>query len=171
MLLQTQRILTEQQERLPNKWRKKIDVFIMLPTGKILVGYHPLFKTLLAPGGGVDEGQNLRTAAYNECLEELGVRIKNWKLIPGAVFDFDWHKYLPADAQQQPKMQERMKIFRGIKIYFSRAEFDEWDYSVHGRDKDIMRPVEATKAELIKEFRKDPLPGLTDYKIKVLRNL
>ena len=137
MLLQAHRILTEQLDgRMPTKWRERIDIFIFMPDGKMLVGYNPLFKTLLSPGGGVEEGQTLKTAAENECLEELGARIKNWKAIPGATFNWDYYKHTPEEARNHPKMKERMKIYRGIKIHFSRADFDAWDKSLYGRDAD-----------------------------------
>ena len=158
-----------EQKNMPTKWRKKIDIFIR-KDGKLLVGYSPVFKTLLTPGGGIEEGQTIKQAAEIECKEELGVVISNFKLIPEAMFPLDYYT-LSQDEQNLPKMKKRMKIYRGIKIFFGTADFVGWDKSLLGRDKDAMIPREVTKAELLKEFSKNKQPGLGDYKLKVLRKL
>jgi 8-oxo-dGTP pyrophosphatase MutT (NUDIX family) len=77
------------------------------------------------PGGGVD-GQDKVEAAKNECLEEVGVKVKN--LQPT--------KFTFTEEGGMSKKDDRHLKYRGSKTRWYVADYDEMDRSKLGEDGD-----------------------------------
>lgn len=157
------------EKSIPTKWRQRVEVYI-LKDDKFLVGWKPGWKLYMPPGGGVEKGQTIYTAAQEECLEELGVRIKNISLITKKTFKVDWYKLTQQGIDIGPKQTKRMKDFRGQQIHFLKAEFDRIDKSKYERGNDIMKPVLMSKERLIKELQKNKWE-ITKHRIEIVRSL
>lgn len=156
------------EQSVPTKWRKRVEIYIM-KGDKFIVGHRRDYvDKFLPPGGGVEKGQTLETASVIECLEELGVRIKNPTLITKKTFKVDWYKLKPAYLSD--KIKKRMEEFRGSEIYFMKAEFDKIDKRYYGRDDDAMQPVVISKKKLIKELSKSQW-DVSNHRVKIVRML
>ena len=158
---------------IPNRWRPRVEIYV-LKDNKILVGVHPEIG-LHVPGGGIETGQNIYKAAEAECLEEAGVKIKNVKLATKENYYEDWYKL---DVEGQPitkKDRERMKIFRGIKHFYLKADFDGFDKRLLGSEGDALKKISFIgKNELIKEFIKQGKKfdkAQYDMRIKIIKSL
>jgi 8-oxo-dGTP pyrophosphatase MutT (NUDIX family) len=77
------------------------------------------------PGGGVD-GQGLEEAARNECLEEVGVKVKNLKAT----------KFTFKEEGGLSKKDDRHLKYRGSETKWFTAEYDSMDRSKLGDDGD-----------------------------------
>jgi 8-oxo-dGTP pyrophosphatase MutT (NUDIX family) len=158
---------------IPNKWRPRVELYI-LKDGKILVGKHPEIG-LHVPGGGIEPGQNLITAAKNEALEEAGVKIKNIKLISKENYYEDWYELVKQGQPITKKDRMRMKTFRGIKHHYLRADFDGYDDSLLGADNDALKKLKfISKQELIRAYQKQGKvfdPPQYEFRIKMIKKL
>jgi len=97
-------------------------------------------KTLyLLPGGGVEEGDTLEETAIKECLEEVGIKIKDVK-------DLNF-----SDKQMyKPIKEHRIGMHEYAVTHFFKGTFDSMDKSVYGADDDGMKykwmnPLDAIK--------------------------
>ena len=63
-------------------WRPRSEVYI-IKNQKLVVGYvnNNNWSGYVIPGGGIDYGETPEKAAKRECLEEVGVKVKDLKLI------------------------------------------------------------------------------------------
>ena len=161
------------EAHIPTKWRPRVELYI-IKDGKILVGYHPEIG-LHVPGGGVEPGQNLITAAKNEALEEAGVKIKNVKLISKENYYEDWYELVKRGEPITKKDRMRMKTFRGIKHHYLRADFDGYDDRLLGADNDALKKVKfISKQELIRAYQKQGKvfdPPQYEFRIKMIKKL
>lgn len=161
------------ERTLPNRWRPRVEIYV-LKNNKILVGHHPEIG-LSVPGGGIEKGQTLITAAKNECLEEAGIKIKNVKLVLKDPYYEDWQKIVDSGGTSTKKNMERMSRYRGLKIYYVKADYDGIDKSLLGADNDALKKRGfVSKQELIKAFQKqskDFDPEQYAYRIKVIKLL
>jgi len=159
--------------KLPNKWRPRVEVYVMM-NNKVLVGYHPEFG-LSVPGGGIEKGQNLITAAKNECLEEVGVKIRNIKLLLKEPYYEDWEKLLDQGEKLTKKDMLRTKKYRGLRIWYVKAIFDGYDDSLLGNDNDeLKKRAFISKQILIRAYEKqakDFDPPQYAYRIKAIKNI
>ncbi len=162
-----------QEGKIPTKWRPRVEVFIM-KNGLVAAGKHPEIGYQL-PGGGVEPGQNLKSAAKAECLEEAGMKIKNVKIAIKENYYEDWYALVEKGEKITKKDKIRMKTYRGIKHNFLRADFDGYDKSLYGSEDDALKRMVFMKpATLIREFEKQGKtfdPPLYAMRIKVLRKL
>jgi len=167
--------------QMPTKWRPRVEVYV-LKDKKILVGTHPEIvqkdkrrRGLHVPGGGIEPGQDVFTAATNECLEEVGVKIKNIKLITKENYYEDWYKLDAEGYEVTKKDRERMKFFRGIKHHYVKADYDGIDTSLFGSANDALKRIFfVSKEELIKAYEGqgkvfDPLQYA--FRIKMVKKL
>lgn len=159
-----------QEASIPTRWRNRVEVFI-LKGDKLVVGYKKEEKRYQSPGGGIESAQTMEQAAINECLEEIAVRIKDPILLNKKPYEVDWYELDKKGLELNPKVRERMKIYRGSKIYFMKAIFDKVDKSRYGRAKDKMKPVVMTKERFIKELSKDDKMVINKFRIEMLRTL
>jgi len=158
---------------IPNIWRDRVEVYV-LKNNQILVGIHPEIGYHV-PGGGVEQGQNLKQAAKLECLEEAGVEIRNIQPVTSDNYYEDWYKLV---AQGQPvtgKDRQRMRTYRGIRHHFLRADFVRYDDSLMGSEGDGLQNLQfVSKQKLISEFRKQARnfdPDLYNFRINVIQKL
>jgi 8-oxo-dGTP pyrophosphatase MutT (NUDIX family) len=147
-------LLQLQEASQPTIWRKRVEVYI-IKDDKLIIGFRKdSTDKYLPPGGGVEKGQSLEQAATMECLEELGIRIKNPRLITKETYKVDWYKIQAKGTPLSDKIKGRMKTWRGQEIHFMKAEFDKIDKKYYNRDNDSMIPVVITKQKLIQELGK-----------------
>ncbi len=157
------------ESSLPTRWRKRVEVYILIK-GKLLVGYHKGAKKYQPCGGGVEVGQNLEEASKMEAFEELGVRIKNVKLITKETFKVDWYRLQSQGIELTDKIRNRMKIYRGQEIHFLKADFDGIDKKYYGQGRDSMVPTVMSKQQLIKELKNDNW-DVSVFRIKLVKML
>jgi|TARA_Y100000310_G_C20598922_1_gene771977 8-oxo-dGTP pyrophosphatase MutT (NUDIX family) len=158
---------------IPSNFRKRIAVWIkkdkLFIVGKM---YNKQTKKYYytEPGGGIEDNQTYKQAAINECLEEIGILIKNIKLINIDSYKVDWYKLQSQGIKLSDKQKKRMKKYRGNDIIACVAEFKEYDNSIIGGDDDIyMKPEYVTKQKLIQNYKKNYFDkNLIAWKIKVL---
>jgi 8-oxo-dGTP pyrophosphatase MutT (NUDIX family) len=94
------------------------------------------------PGGGLD-GDSPKKACENECLEEVGIRIKN-------------PKYLGIDHTQEggmSKKEDRHLKYRGSKTKWYVAEYEGMDKSKHGNDGDSRKYSFKTHQEALEAIK------------------
>lgn len=155
-----------QESSIPSKWRQRVEVYI-LKDDKLIVGYKKLRNLYQSPGGGIEKGQTLYSAAESECLEELGVQIKNPKLIIKESYKIDWYALQNQGIKLEEKIKQRMKFYRGQEIYFLKAEFDKIDKRKYETGNDKMIPIIMTKEKFIKELQKNDWP-INKHRIKLV---
>ena len=80
------------------------------------------------PGGGVEEGDSLEETAVKECLEEVGLLVKN-------VQDLKVTKLHPALFNKV----ERNAKYSGLLKHIFTAEYDNVDKSILGADGDAVK--------------------------------
>lgn len=63
-------------------WRPRSEVYI-IKDNKLVVGYikNNNYDGYIIPGGGIDMGETPEKAAKRECLEEIGIKVKDLKLV------------------------------------------------------------------------------------------
>lgn len=156
-----------QETSMPTKWRQRVEVYI-LKDDKLVVGYNKNKNLYIPPGGGVEKGQTLYTAAETEALEEIGVQIKNPTLIVKDPFLIDWYELEKKGVILDDKIKGRMDTLRGQKIYFMKAEFDKVNMKYYGKGGDSMKPVIMTKERFIIELKKQDKWLVTKHRIKLI---
>lgn len=85
------------------------------------------FSSYIFPGGGFDNGDDLINTAIKECLEEVGILIKNVKPIGLEItheFEFD--------------KPERAKLYKGSTDIWVTAEYVRKDDSKHDSEGDAV---------------------------------
>jgi 8-oxo-dGTP pyrophosphatase MutT (NUDIX family) len=119
--------LTYLNESIPTKYRKRVEVFIRYQDDKLIVGINKRWGKAItqAPGGGVESGESLERAAEKECLEELGIKIKNPKLLSKKTLKIDWYEAQRRGVNLPEKVRNRMIEYRGSEIYFMKAELKQ----------------------------------------------
>jgi 8-oxo-dGTP pyrophosphatase MutT (NUDIX family) len=142
--------------------------------GKILVGMHPEIG-LHVPGGGIEKGQNLKSAAQAEALEEAGVKIKNIRLATKENYYEDWYKLVDEGQPITKKDRMRMKKYRGVKHHYVKAEFDGFDKSILGSEGDALKRIKfVSKQELIRAYEKQGKkfdPAQYEFRINLVKKL
>ena len=146
--------------QLPTNFRKRVEVFI-IHDKQLIVGENDKWGKIMlqAPGGGVEKGQTFEKAATMECLEELGILIDKPDLISPEPLTIDWYTQLKG-KNIPPKVRQRMKHFRGSKIYFMYGFFKKLDNRYYGREKDQMKrvriPLTNLRIQYLERARKEP---------------
>jgi 8-oxo-dGTP pyrophosphatase MutT (NUDIX family) len=158
---------------MPKLWRNRVEVYI-LKDNQILVGIHPEIGYQV-PGGGVEPNQTLFKAAEIECLEEVGVKIKNIKFALNKNYYEDWYKLVQNGVPITKKDRQRMVKYRGIKHNFLKADFDGYDNRLFGSQNDKLKKIQFwDKKRLINEFIKQGKkfePALYNMRIEAIKNL
>lgn len=106
------------------------------------------------PGGGT-EGDTDAVASEKECMEEVGIKIKD--LVKTDVF---------AIQEGISDKAGRGEKYRGSKTRYLRAIFDKYDDSKLGDDGDAAKYVWKTKDEALTLLGDDPL---NKYRVKVIK--
>ena len=126
-------------ESINKPYRERVGVYIF-KENKLLVGKIKTssWSGYVVPGGGVDPGESLEDAAIRESKEELGVSIKNLKLISTNV---------------KIKYDKEDKKYCGYNNSFFTADYDKDDTSLFNSEGDGYDKVEITIPELISFFK------------------
>lgn len=117
------------KEKDTRTYRKCLRV-IITNSGNILLGKRftdGKFSNYVFPGGGFDRGDDLITTAIKECLEEVGILVKNIKAI-GLEVSRDFEHSKP----------ERAKLYKGSTDIWVTAEYVRKDDSKHNSEGDAM---------------------------------
>lgn len=143
------------------KIRNRVEVIIYnTHLYKVLVAYWKKQNETIAvfPGGGVEENETVEEAAIKECLEEVGIRVKDViALTKGPV------KPIPdSDLQAQT-------LYRGDQTIYVAARYVDRDYGKYNCEGDAMEfewvePVIA--AGMVRDGSQDG-----EHRAQALRNL
>lgn len=113
--------------------RKRVEVIIYNPDlKKILVA---IWKRedgkefCCFPGGGIEEGESIKQAAVKECLEEVGIRIKEDQVNPIMIAPIS-----PFDATKAPEQVH----YAGDQTMIVRGVYACHDAGKHGCEGDAM---------------------------------
>ena len=131
-------------------------------------------------GGGVDAGDSAVKTCKKECLEELGIRIKNIKKLSIKPFKFEWAKIKIEDTgtDYSKELQKRTTQYRGTLTDYYTADFDKIDLSMYGVDGQTTEYVFVSIPEAISlitnqiKTHTDPknIP-IFEYRLKVMKKL
>lgn len=112
------------------KVRNRVEVIIYnTHLAKVLVAYWKKQDEEIAvfPGGGVEENESVEEATVKECLEEVGIRVKDVIVLTKGPI-----KPIPdSDLQAQTK-------YRGDQTIYVAARFSDRDYSKYNCEGDAM---------------------------------
>lgn len=132
-------LFTTESTSSDGKYRNRAEVFV-IKNGKLIVGktksgdYH-------TAGGGVEFDETPEEAAKRECLEELGIALKNIKKIgPNQIIEFNGEKSIYAED----------KSIIGFVNHFYVADFDKYDDKLYNDDGDGNKPIEVDIDSYIK---------------------
>ncbi len=149
--------------------RQRIDV-VVFKGNELVLGYSQENDQFRFAGGGIEDGQSMEEAVTMECLEELGVRVKDIRKVSMAPFVNDWSddkektlsNYIPT-----LKVFKRMQKYVGTVTTFIVAEFDQFDTSLYGKDGDSLIPV-VVPVQLGKELLMESNHTITNHRMKAL---
>ena len=151
------------KDRLNDKrgYRKCIRVIIV--NGKeILLGKKYIDGKFIGfefPGGGLD-GDDINTAVIKECMEEVGIQVKNPKAL-GVEFQYD---------MEYPK-PERAKLYRGGRDIWMTAEFVRKNDELHGSEGDALPYTWETVESVRKKIDKGPESRFNPARLEALDKL
>lgn len=110
------------------------------------------------PGGGVEEGDTLLQTAEKECLEEVGVQIKNAKLLG-----------LNKVFENPPMKDDRKAEYSGVDVHYVVADYDKLDIRLFNTEGDGLIKLWVSREEAIASFLGNGEFG--DLRIKALEKL
>ena len=113
-----------------------------------------LITRITFPGGGVEEGDNKETTAIKECLEEVGILIKN-----------------PQSMDLITTYSSTGKSYRAVENHYYRAEYDRMDKTLYGNGNDAMDFSWVSIEKAIDLIKIGPKSIYTEYKLKALNML
>ena len=131
-------------------WRVRSEVYI-IKDNNLIVGVPPKWKGYIIPGGGVDKGEDLKSAAKREALEEIATKCKNLEFISKTKIKH----YQPRNlTHNKNKILGRINDFTGSIFNTFVAEFDGYDKKLQTKDlDDLYKPKEITFDEAISFFK------------------
>ena len=151
------------KERLNDKRGYRQCVRVIIVNGKeILLGKKYIdgkFVCYEFPGGGL-EGDDVNTAVVKECLEEVGIQVKNVKAL-GVEYQYDIDYPNP----------ERAKKYRGGKDIWMTAEFSRKDDKFHDSEGDALPYTWETIDSARKKIEKGPESRFNPARFEALDKL
>lgn len=112
------------------------------------------------PGGGVEEDSSFEETVVKECLEEIGILVKD-------IVSLNL-KYKYELAYPNPK---RAKLYRGGEDNWFVCKYDKQDKSLYNDDKDAMPYSWVTIDQAIKLISEGPESSFNSIRIKALLKL
>lgn len=113
------------------------------------------------PGGGIEDGDSPEVSVEKECLEEVGIVVKNIKPL-GLNFTYDITLPNP----------ERAKIYKGGRDFWYRCDYVRKDMALHNVEGDGLVPKWFSLEEALYLMKKDNNTDKSNLdRIKVLEFL
>lgn len=143
-------------------YRRCVRVLI-LKEDKVLLGRmrkEGQFICYLFPGGGVEEGDSIEESARKECLEEVGIAVKNVRQM-GYVVKYTCEFDKP----------ERAALYLGCEDFYCLCDYGEDDKKLYGSEGDSLLCTWETPEVAIALIEREPQSPSNDSKVEVLRKL
>jgi 8-oxo-dGTP pyrophosphatase MutT (NUDIX family) len=142
--------------------RKKVEVLIF-NGNKILIAEVKKGSYLL-PGGGIEGNDSLEETAKKECLEEIGVRIKN-------VRKSKYTHYYEIDQNDSRFIKAGRMSYKGLHTTLMLAEFDGEDKSLFNIEGDGMPYKWVTIDSAIKILGQNEFKIFAEWRVAVLNDI
>jgi 8-oxo-dGTP pyrophosphatase MutT (NUDIX family) len=108
-------------------------------------------------GGGVDEGESMEDAVLKECLEEVGIRVKNIQKLS-----------VTSQLEHTFSKPERTAMYAGTEDHYFVADFDKFDKRLHGSEGDAMPHEYVTVDEAIHLIKHAPESDFNPIRLTAL---
>ncbi len=129
------------ETKLPLRYRVEV---IIKKDDKILLSVVPPYPPVVTkryyglPGGGIETGDTATETVQKECMEELGIKVKNIKQIKLQPF-IQLHKEAFQKKTGSEKIDSRGQEYLGYHTTYYVADYDKIDKSQYGDDNDQMK--------------------------------
>jgi len=129
------------ETKLPLRYRVEV---IIKKDDKILLSVVPPYPPVVTkqyyglPGGGIETGDKTTETVQKECMEELGIKVKNIKQIKLQPF-IQLHKEAFQKKTGSEKIDSRGQEYSGYHTTYYVADYDKIDKSQYGKDDDEMK--------------------------------
>lgn len=124
--------------------------------GKKFIG--GVFSYYEFPGGGIDDGETIQQAVIKECLEEVGIKVKNVTPLQGMHFKYEVNYPNP----------ERAKLYRGGEDSWCICHFDKFDTSLYGSQNDTLPYTWETLDSTVRLIKAGPDNRFNAARLQVL---
>lgn len=126
-----------------NQYRQRTEVLI-IKDKKILVTIIPKWANISKdyfgfPGGGLEPGETYIDAIKRECLEEVGIQIKNIRKINVKPKIFLWNKDYKKRFNETHRFGSRVQQFNGTQTIYFLADYQNTNMSLYGTDDDQLK--------------------------------
>lgn len=118
------------------------------------------FAYYTVPGGGMELGDDIHSTVSKECLEEVGIRVKNIQSLG-----------LQKRIDMELKKDNRAERFRGSEDNWYTAEYVRKDTSCHGEDNDSFSYTWESVESAIAKISTEKESTHTLSKIEALRRV
>lgn len=129
------------ESKLPLRYRVEV---IIIKNDKVLLTLVPPYPPVVTkpyfnfPGGGIETGDTPEKTVQKECLEEVGIRVKNIQKINIEPF-IQTHNQAFQKKTTSDRINQRGQEYSGYHTTFYSADFDKIDKSLYGHDDDEMK--------------------------------
>ena len=149
------------KERLNDKRGYRKCVRVVIVKGKeILLGKKYIEGKFIGyefPGGGIDDGDDILSTVIKECLEEVGIQVKNPKALGiERQYDIDYPN------------PERAKLFRGGMDIWMTADYVRKDDAKHDSEGDALPYTWETIAKAREKIQKGPANRFNPARLEAL---
>jgi 8-oxo-dGTP pyrophosphatase MutT (NUDIX family) len=128
------------ESKLPLRYRVEI---IIIKDNQILLTIVPPYPPTVTksyfnfPGGGIEQGNTPEETVRKECLEEVGIKVKNIQKIDMEPF-IQTHQQAFQKKTTSDRINQRGQQYSGYHTTFYVANYDKIDKRLYGSDDDEM---------------------------------
>ena len=168
------------ETKLPLRYRVEV---IIVKDNKILLTVVPPYPPTVTkqyygfPGGGIESGDTPEKTVQKECLEELGIKVKNIRKINIEPL-IQTHQQAFKKKTGSEKLDIRGQEYSGYHTTYFLADYDKIDKSLYGDDNDQMKYQLFSLEEAIKIMKEQSINFedkkrliLFKKRFKVLKNI